>query len=194
MRHSVISDSVRAIKQPKNITILTLALLLFPTFFLWMHHQKKANKVALIPNNLWTKIPFLAISLMVLLQWAVVQSMEVYFSLLSVYCTRANPYFPTKHIYSFQNVQHTSPSQASLRFLPGIAIGVALNVFTGLLVHRIRIDILVALVSILATTSPLLLALTDPKWSYWYTLFWSVLLSPVSVDGTPLRFPPVCII
>jgi hypothetical protein len=61
---------------------LTIAVLLFPTFFLWMHRQKKLGKVALIPNSLWKKIPFLAISLMVLLQWAVVQSMEVYFSLL----------------------------------------------------------------------------------------------------------------
>jgi hypothetical protein len=85
---------------------------------------------------------------------------------------------------SFQNVQNLSPSQASLRFLPGIVIGVALNVSTGLLMHRIRIDLLVAIVSILAAASPILLALTDPKWSYWYTLFWSVLLSPVSVDGT----------
>jgi hypothetical protein len=61
---------------------MTIAVLLFPAFFLWMHRQKKADKVALISNGLWKKIPFLAISLMVLLQWAVVQSMEVYFSLL----------------------------------------------------------------------------------------------------------------
>src|SRR5262245_41917136 len=88
------------------------------------------------------------------------------------------------NINSFQNIQLLSPVQASLRFLPSIIIGVILNLATGLFVQHMRIDYLVTIVSVLAAASPLLLALTDPAWSFWYTAFWSILLSPVSVDGT----------
>lgn len=81
-KRSVLADDVEDIKKPENVIILCIATLLFPIFFLWMHRQRTAGRVALIPNSLWKQVPFLTISLMVLLQWAVVQSMEVYFSLL----------------------------------------------------------------------------------------------------------------
>ncbi|KAF2001788.1 aminotriazole resistance protein [Amniculicola lignicola CBS 123094] len=161
---AILADSLDAIKEPRNFTILCVAFVLFPAFFLWMHRQEKIGGLALIPNSLWKKLPFLTITLMVLLQWAVVQSMEVYFSLF------------------FQTVQLLSPSQASLRFLPGIAMGVLLNISTGLFVQHMRIDYLVTITSVIAAASPLLLAVTDPGWSFFYTAFWSVLLSPVSVD------------
>jgi len=78
----LLADRLDAVKKPTNIAILCLATVLFPVFFLWMHRQEKVGGVALIPNKLWTRLPFLTICLMVLLQWAVIQSVEVYYSLL----------------------------------------------------------------------------------------------------------------
>lgn len=82
MYYSVLADDVKAATDPKNIAILAIAVLLFPSFFLWMNRQEEAGRVALVPNSLWKKTPFLAISVLVLLQWAVTQSIEVYFSFL----------------------------------------------------------------------------------------------------------------
>lgn len=161
---AVLADSLDAIKEPGNLVVLCVASVLFPAFFLWMHRQEKVGGLALIPNSLWRKLPFLTICVMVLLQWAVIQSMEVYYSLF------------------FQDVQLLSPIQASLRFLPSIIIGVILNISTGLFVQHMQVDYLVTISSVLAAASPLLLALTDPAWPFWYTAFWSILLSPVSVD------------
>jgi len=104
---------------------------------------------------------------------------------VSIYCSPAlYPCTRFNESHSFQDVQLLSPIQTSLRFLPGIIIGVFLNISTGLFIQHMRIDLLLTIVSVFAAVSPLLLAVTDPKWSYWYTGFWSVLLSPVSVDGT----------
>ena len=79
---SILTHSFDDAKNLGSITLLLVAILLFLTFFIWMHRQGKTGRVALIPNSLWRKTPFLAISLIVLLQWAVTQSMEVYYSLL----------------------------------------------------------------------------------------------------------------
>lgn len=64
-------------------------------------------------------------------------------------------------------------------------IGIALNVSTGLLVHRIRADHLILFTSVLSAGSPVLMAIIDPNWNWWYCAFWAVLLGPVSVDGEP---------
>ncbi len=76
------ADRVDSIKRPENVAILSLATVLLPTFFLWMRRQEKKGDVALIPNSLWTRLPFLTICILVLIQYAVIQSVEVYFSLL----------------------------------------------------------------------------------------------------------------
>lgn len=83
--------------------------------------------------------------------------------------------------HSFQQVQGLSAIQTSLRFLPNV--GIILNVTTGLLVHKIRADHLVLITSLISAGSPLLMALLNPHWPYWYAVFWAVLLGPLSVDG-----------
>jgi len=89
--------------------------------------------------------------------------------------------------HSVQEVQLLSPKQASIRFLPNVIIGVILNATTGLFVQHARVDYLLTIASIFATLSPILLALTEPIWPYWYAEFWSMLLVPVSVDGRSFK-------
>lgn len=73
--------------------------------------------------------------------------------------------------------------QAAIRFLPNVFIGILLNLGTGLLVHRLHADRLVLVTSLLSAGSPLLMAIIDPEWSWWYCAFWAVLLGPLSADG-----------
>lgn len=84
---------------------------------------------------------------------------------------------------SFQEVQDLPAIQAALRFLPNIIIGIILNLGTGLLVHRLHANYLVVVSSVLSAGSPLLMAIIDPEWSWWYCAFWAVLLGPLSADG-----------
>lgn len=88
---------------------------------------------------------------------------------------------------SFQEVQELSALQAALRFLPNVIIGIVLNLGTGLLVHRLHANYLVLVTTVLSAGSPLLLAIIDPNWSWWYCAFWAVLLGPLSADGNHSR-------
>lgn len=85
--------------------------------------------------------------------------------------------------HSFQEVQELSAIQAAIRFLPNVLIGIVLNLGTGLLVHRLHANYLVLFTTVLSAGSPLLLAIIDPTWSWWYCAFWAVLLGPLSADG-----------
>jgi ABC-type glucose/galactose transport system permease subunit len=86
-------------------------------------------------------------------------------------------------ILSYQVVQNLPPIQASLRFLPNIAVSVVLSVTTGLFVQHMRIEFVVTITSILYGVSTLLMALVNPTWPFWYCGLWSVVLNPMSVDG-----------
>ncbi|KAJ5625124.1 major facilitator superfamily domain-containing protein [Penicillium lagena] len=88
----------------------------------------------------------------------------------------------SKSISSFQEVQDLPAIQAALRFFPNIIIGIILNLGTGLLVHRLHANYLVVVSSVLSAGSPLLMAIIDPEWSWWYCAFWAVLLGPLSAD------------
>jgi hypothetical protein len=83
---------------------------------------------------------------------------------------------------SFQEVQDLSALQASLRILPSLVVGTAINLTTGLLVHKIPAFHLVLIMSILSAGAPLLMAVIDPKWPYWYDAFFAQLLAPLSAD------------
>ena len=81
---SVIAGSLSAIRDATVITLLSLSLALAVLFVFWMHRQEKRGKPALIPNSLWKDVPFSTICAMVLMTWAVVQSMDWFLSLLYV--------------------------------------------------------------------------------------------------------------
>lgn len=66
--------------------------------------------------------------------------------------------------------------------LPSTVVGLALNISTGLVVHKIRANWLVALASLLSAGSPLLMAFIQPDWPYWKCAFPAQILMPFSVD------------
>lgn len=83
---------------------------------------------------------------------------------------------------SFQEVQKLSALQASIRILPSLIVGVALNFSTGLVVDKISAVWLVVGSSVLCAIAPLLMALVQPQWPYWYNAFFAQLLMPISGD------------
>ncbi|KAI5367302.1 Putative major facilitator superfamily, MFS transporter superfamily [Septoria linicola] len=159
----MLSADTAHITTPSNIALLTLSLLLLPVFAIWMHFQMKRGKPALIPNNLWTNLPFTSVCLMILLCDAVLNCMELFGSLF------------------FQEVQLLSALQAAIRILPQVVVGATLSLLAGALVNKMPVMTSIMVSSILAAGSPLLMAVIDPSWNYWIMAFWAQLLAPLSV-------------
>ncbi|RYP14276.1 hypothetical protein DL765_006487 [Monosporascus sp. GIB2] len=155
---SVISNDTSSIREGRQIVLLSIALACIPAFALWMDQQQRRGKPALIPNSLWKTAAFSSICIMVLLTWAMLQGID------------------------FQRVQGVSAIQTSLYFIPNIIIGVALSVTTGFILHRLSVYWLVLITCCVTAVAPLLMAVNDPDWSYWYASFWAVFLSPLSGD------------
>lgn len=71
--------------------------------------------------------------------------------------------------------------QAALRFLAEPVSGIAANLAAGLLVQRVRGDLLVIATTTLSLISPTVLALASPTTSYWKAAFPAILcLSPAA--------------
>ncbi len=78
----MITSDVLHIRQPTNVALLSISLALVPAFIFWVGRQEKLRKPALIPNSIWKNKVFTTICLMVLLSFAVMQTMELFVSLL----------------------------------------------------------------------------------------------------------------
>ncbi|EOD51795.1 putative fad-dependent pyridine nucleotide-disulfide protein [Neofusicoccum parvum UCRNP2] len=161
---AVVSEGSSKIKDGKNIALLCIAGALIPTFVFWMDVRVKKDKPALIPNALWRNTAFSTVCMMVFLTWAVVMTVEYYFSLF------------------FQEIQDLSALQTSIRFLPNVVAGIILTIIIGMVLHKYSAYWIVVSVSLFSAISPMLLAITKPEWSYWYTLFWAMLLSALAAD------------
>jgi MFS family permease len=82
----------------------------------------------------------------------------------------------------FQEIQNISTLFTSLRLLPNLLIGTIINLTVGMFVDKISARWLVAVSSMLCAGAPLLMALVNPEWSYWYMEFWAQTLAPMSGD------------
>jgi MFS family permease len=161
---ALLSADLSVVRKPSSAVMLTLSLILLLSFPAWMHQRERAGKPALIPNALWKKIPFTSTCIMVALSYGAMNSMELFSSLY------------------FQDIQKTSALFTSLRLLPNLLIGTVINLTVGLFVEKVPARWLVAVSSTLCAGAPLLMALADPKWSYWYMEFWAQMLAPLSGD------------
>jgi MFS family permease len=161
---AMLSSDITEIKRPTNIVLLTISLLLIPAFVSWMSRQERLQKPALIPNSIWKKLAFTSVSIMILLSTAVMNCMELFCSLY------------------FQDVQRTTALGASLRLLPNLLFGTVINLTIGLVVDRIPAAYAVVVSSGLCAGAPLLMALLNPAWPYWYAELFAQLLAPLSAD------------
>jgi len=72
---------------------------------------------------------------------------------------------------SFQEVQGLSATATSLRILPALITAVLSNITVGYFVNRISVTWVVMVSAASTAVSPLLMALIDPKYPYWYMAF-----------------------
>lgn len=80
--HRTLTSRVTNIRQPVNILLLTLSILLMPAFILWQRRRERLHLPALIPNSLWENSIFTSICVTIVLSNAVTNAMEVFCSLL----------------------------------------------------------------------------------------------------------------
>ncbi|KAK0263644.1 hypothetical protein LTS16_024020 [Friedmanniomyces endolithicus] len=161
---AMLSSNIDSIRQASNPVLLGLSIMSIPGFVFWMSRQVKKGKPALIPNAMWKNAAFSSICTMVLLSYAVTNSMELYCSLF------------------FQEIQGTTALGASLRLLPNLLMGTLLNLLTGMVVDKVSVRLAVLVAFILCAGAPLLMAVLNPHWPYWYDTFFAQLLAPLSGD------------
>lgn len=130
-----------------------------------MSYQERHHHPVLIPNSLWSNVIFTSICLAVFLTWGNFNALEAIMT------------------FFFQDVQHHSPLQTSIRFLPEPIAGVLTNLAMALLVHRVRADWLVGVSTALSAVSPLLMAVSQRTWSYWAGPFTALTLNAMGADA-----------
>lgn len=75
--------------------------------------------------------------------------------------------------HSFQQVQGLSALGASIRILPSLITAVLTNVSTGYFVNRMPVMWMVLIACGLSALSPVLMAVINPHWPYWYMAFFA---------------------
>ncbi|KAK7961996.1 uncharacterized protein PG986_002821 [Apiospora aurea] len=159
-----LSEDRDQIRSPPVAAFLALSVALLPLFVWWMWFAAKHRLPVLIPNALWRRKTFSSVCVMVMMSYAVMQMLELYATLF------------------FRKVQRLDSLQSSLRLLPSMIVGAALNLATGLFIDRVPAVWLVFSTSLACAGSPLLMALIRPEWPYWYAAFPAQLLHPLSAD------------
>lgn len=83
---------------------------------------------------------------------------------------------------SYQEVQNHSALVASLYLLPNLLSGVFINLSVGIFVDRLPAGWLIITTSILCATAPLMMAVVDPTWKYYYLELWAQILAPLGTN------------
>ncbi|KKZ62087.1 hypothetical protein EMCG_03450 [[Emmonsia] crescens] len=169
---AIMSSGIKTLISPANLTVLILAVLFLAAFIYWVIRQESLNRIALIPPSLFHSTPtspnrarnFSAVCISVFFTWAIFNSHQ---------------YFTTLY---FQKVQHLSSLETSARFVPMIISGALANIITGLVVGRVRADILCVGTAVVSAVAPLLMAFADPSWSYWTAAFIATAAIPILAD------------
>ncbi|OAL38268.1 hypothetical protein AYO20_02327 [Fonsecaea nubica] len=161
---AVLTGNVSSIKSPTNIACLSTAVALIPAFILWVGRQEKLNRPAIIPNSLWRNRIFTSVCIDVFLAWGAFNATE------------------TLLTFFFQDVQHLSATQTSLRFLPAPVAGVVTNIIMGLAVHKVRADWAVIITMAISSISPLLVAIMKVRAPYWEYVFPAIALNAIGPD------------
>ncbi|KAH0541696.1 hypothetical protein FGG08_003859 [Glutinoglossum americanum] len=160
-----ITDDASNISSPINALLLSLSALLIIVFVFWVGRQERRGRPALIKNSLWSNKAFTSISINVFLIWGAFNAFEQMLN------------------YFFQEVQGHSALETAWRFLPTPISGSLSSIVTGLVLHRIRADWIINATTVVSSLSPFLMALVDPKWSYWVCAFPAIFLNSIGADS-----------
>ena len=152
------------IHEAVTIVLLCLFGVLLLGFILWEGRQERRSKPTLIKNSLWKQAAFTCICVVVFMIWGSFNAFEQVVN------------------FFFQDVQRLSVLNTSLRFIPVSVVGFVVSVITGMILHRVRADILISIATVISSLSPLLMALVNPAWTYWRCVFFAMCMNPVAAD------------
>lgn len=144
---------------------MSLSVALIVAFVFWVGRQERLGRTALIKNSLWRNKTFTCICINVFLIWGAFNAFEQILN------------------FFFQEVQSLSALETAWRFLPTPVSGSLSSVVTGLILHRFRADWIINATTVLSSLSPFLMALVDPKWSYWICGFPAIFLNSIGADS-----------
>ncbi|KAJ5887596.1 Major facilitator superfamily domain general substrate transporter [Penicillium taxi] len=161
---AIITDDVSNINEAVTIVLLCLFGVLILGFVLWEGRQERHSKPTLIKNSLWKQAAFTCISVIVFMIWGSFNAFEQVVN------------------FFFQDVQGLSVLNTSVRFIPVSVVGFVVSVITGMILHRVRADILISIATVISSLSPLLMALVNPSWTYWRCVFFAMCMNPVAAD------------
>ncbi|KAK2687842.1 hypothetical protein QWA68_013697 [Fusarium oxysporum] len=154
------------LRGPLNLSLLCVGLVLLPTFIVWVHFQTSRQKPALIPNSLWTNVPFSSVCAAVFLIWGALNASE---QLAALY---------------LQEIRGFSTLTASLYFLPAPLCGLIMNIVVALILPKLRPSIAVPAACFVSGLAPLLLAVlcrVDGP-GYWHGIFQAIAINPLGAD------------
>ncbi|KAH0555711.1 hypothetical protein GP486_006343 [Trichoglossum hirsutum] len=160
-----ITDDASNIRQPINVLFLSLSVALIIAFVLWVGRQERLGRPALIKNSLWCNKTFTCICINVFLIWGAFNAFEQILN------------------FFFQEVQRLTALETAWRFLPTPVSGSLSSIITGLVLHRFQADSIINVTTVLSCLSPLLMALVDPKWSYFVCGFPAIFLNSIGADS-----------
>lgn len=153
-------------REPLNLVLLCSALVFIPAFTFWMSRQARLNRPALIPNILWSHLPFTAVCITVFLVWGSLNASE---QLAALY---------------LQDIRGKSALITSLYFMPAPVCGVVMSVATGAFLPRLRPSVAVPAACLVSGIAPLLFAtlcgVDGP--GYWRGVFQAMALNLLDAD------------
>lgn len=161
---SVLAGGSAHFREPASIALFSIAALLIPIFAFHIRRQERLGRKVIIPPSLFGNRIFTSLCITVFVIWGAFNAMEYFLTLF------------------YQTIQSLSAIQTSLRFLPMVITGAAANFVTGWLVKRVRADILVLGSGAITAISPLLMAIVNPRWSYWSCAFLATAFTPICAD------------
>ncbi|KAJ5624255.1 major facilitator superfamily domain-containing protein [Penicillium lagena] len=162
---AVITDDVQKIRDPDVLGPLILSGSLLVGFVVWQRRQEILDRPTVIRNSLWRNTAFTAVCMNVFLIWGSFNATEQVIN------------------FVFQRVQGLSVLATSWQFLPIPISGTLSSLITGLILHRVRADIIISTTVIISSFSPIMMALSDPAWSYWKCSFPAIFLNCIAADS-----------
>jgi MFS family permease len=78
---AMVGAELVSIRSGKTATLLAIGTTLLASFPFWEQRQTKAGRPALIPNSMWSKLPFTTTCVMILLSWGALNGMELFSTL-----------------------------------------------------------------------------------------------------------------
>ena len=161
---SILASGVSHFLAPTSLALFSIAAVLIPVFVFHTYRQERLGRKAIMPPSLWTNRVFTSLCITVFIIWGVFDAVQFFLTLF------------------YQSVQKLSGIQTSIRFLPMVITGAGTNFLTGWLVKRVRADVLVLSSAAITAFAPLLMAIVDPKASYWTYAFFATACTPICAD------------